>query len=86
MKLLDSNTPRETFNLEKAIAGRRIITRDHWEVEISGLSRLTDRAHKNTPITGVVCGRLGKYWTEDGRRNPDPTKPSDWDIFLIVES
>lgn len=69
----------EKFDLEKALNGAKVVTRDGREV--TELSKFTSVS--NYPLVGVLGGWISN-WTIDGMFRED-IKESDADLFLAVE-
>jgi hypothetical protein len=70
----------EKFDLEKALNGAKVVTRDGREV-----SQLTKFECINLySLVGVVDGVI-KRWTEQGKFDTEPVEESHLDLFIAVE-
>jgi hypothetical protein len=67
----------EQFNLERALAGEPVITRDGHEVyELVKFDRV-----KSYPIAGIIDGLLHR-WTIDGKEFGHNSDESSLDLFM----
>ena len=69
-----TNTKLKPFNLEKALAGEKVVTRDGREVtQLTKFDNVTDNEFI---LVGVLCGSLHVF-TIDGRFSAGEARPAD---------
>lgn len=68
------------FNLEEALAGKPVVTRDGRSVKITGYN---EEARDDFQIAGWLEG-IVRGWGKDGRYTPNGG-PDDYDLFMTPE-
>lgn len=72
----------EKFNLEKAIHGAKVVTRDGLEVtQLTKFEGVTTESHS---LVGVLRGRIYS-WTDEGEFDGVFSRQPGRDLFLAVE-
>ena len=68
------------FNLERALAGDPVITRNGKEVTVLYLFK---QEHVKHPVLGVI-DEYAIHWSKEGYRSSS-CSPNEWDLFMAPE-
>lgn len=83
LKHLLKNKKMKPFNLEEALAGKPVITRDGKKV--THIRYFPELEGKSEPVSGVVDNESIETFSSDGKYVPSSTTPFDYDLFMDVE-